>query len=314
MRNLLNRVSDRATQHLHQVWKEYRDVDLQVIENGDSIDAHVKDRYNTFDLARRSDGFKRFVAFLLHVSAKARTDELKNTLLLDDEPDVGLHPSGARYLRDELVKVSKNNYVVYATHSIFMVDGDHLESHSIVSKDKEVTTLETANESNFSKEEVLLNALGYSLFEHLSATNLIFEGWRDKRLFEVAAKAQESDRKRIAMQFQDVGRCFAKGAKDVPRIAAILELARRDCVIVSDSDSTAREQQRGYKNIGKWLRYDQILRGCMAVTGEDFVVGDAFLPVLEQIRSEQTQAASITPFRFTQSHGKLKAIAAWLAK
>ena len=110
MRNLLKRVSTISTQHLHRVWKEYQGVALELVQNGDRINAHVVDRYNTFDLSRRSDGFKRFVSFLLHISVKARTDELRNTLYLDDDPDVGLHPSGVRYLRDELVKVSLDLY------------------------------------------------------------------------------------------------------------------------------------------------------------------------------------------------------------
>lgn len=213
MRNLLQRVSKIATKHLHRVWKEYGNLQLEVVENGDHINAHVLDQYNTYDLARRSDGFKRFIAFLLHISVKARTDDLANTLYLDDEPDVGLHPSGARYLRDELVKVSDDNYVVYATHSIFMIDGDHLQRHLIVSKRNETTSIEDANESNFSKEEVIFRALGYSLFEQLSAANIVFEGWRDKRLFEVALAGTRAESKRLRKAFVDVGRCFARGAK-----------------------------------------------------------------------------------------------------
>lgn len=313
MRNLLKRVSQRSTQHLHQVWREYREIDLEVIQNGDRIDAHVIDRYNTYDLARRSDGFKRFVAFLLHISAKVRSNNLTNTLYLDDEPDAGLHPSGARYLRDELVKVSDNNYVVYATHSIFMIDGDHLGRHLIVAKRNEVTTAEQANESNFSNEEVLFNALGYSLFEQLRLVNLVFEGWRDKQVFEVALKSRATNHKAIAESFSNVGRCYARGVKDVGRITAMLELARRKCVILTDCDPPAREQQRIYKGFGEWLRYDQVLGGCGAITGEDFVRGDAFKKVLDEIRSEQPNSATLSSWQFAKSSGKLSTIVQWLA-
>lgn len=314
MRNLLKRVSKISTRHLHRVWKEYRDLQLEIVENGDHIDAHILDRYNTYDLSRRSDGFKRFIAFLLHISLKARTDDLTNTLYLDDEPDIGLHPSGARYLRDELVKVSADNYVVYATHSIFMIDGDHIHRHLIVSKKNEVTSIENVDESNFSKKEVIFKALGYSLFEQLSATNIVFEGWRDKRLFDVALAGGRPESKRLRSAFGDVGRCFARGVKDIGRITAMLELARRDCVIVSDSDQPAREQQRSYRGHGKWFRYDQILVGIKVTTGEDFVSEAAFHPILEHLRQQDTRLFALPAADLTTVRGKLYGISTWLTR
>jgi hypothetical protein len=314
MRNLLKRVSAISTQHLHRVWKEYQHVDFELVQNGDRINAHILDQYNTYDLSRRSDGFKRFVSFLLHISVKARADELTNTLYLDDEPDVGLHPSGARYLRDELVKVSKENYVVYATHSIFMIDGDHLNRHAIVSKKNEVTTVEEANESNFATEEVLFNALGYSLFEHLRAVNIVFEGWRDKRLFETALSDHRTKSNAVRALFSTIGRCFARGAKDVGRITAMLELARRACVVLSDSDQPAREHQRGYKGYGTWFRYDEVFPAFPALTGEDFVTDDTFLLVLKRIQSQDARLVRLPPIIFEKRHGKLKTIAAWFSR
>lgn len=245
---------------------------------------------------------------------KARADDLTNTLYLDDEPDVGLHPSGARYLRDELVKVSKDNYVVYATHSIFMIDGDHLHRHLMVSKKNEVTSVEEANESNFSNEEVIFNALGYSLFEQLKAANIVFEGWRDKRLFEVATTGTEQAAKTSRALFSEVGRCFARGVKDVGRITAMLELARRQCVILSDADQPARDQQRSYKGHGEWVRYDQLLPSYTAITGEDFLIDAAFLPVLSRLRSEDSRLAVSPLVEFGNSGGKLHAISGWLGR
>lgn len=99
IRNLLNRVADRATKHMKSVWKEYKGLTIALAPNGPHIDASIKDEHNLYDFARRSDGFKRFITFLLMVSAKVRTEELVNTLILHDEPDISLHPSGARHLR-----------------------------------------------------------------------------------------------------------------------------------------------------------------------------------------------------------------------
>jgi AAA ATPase domain len=116
VRNLLKRVSDQATAHMHQVWKDYQGLRLQLLPNGAHIDATIQDAYNVYNFGRRSDGFKRFITFLLLVSASVKSKTLENTLYLHDEPDVSLHPSGARYLRDELIKISASNYVVFSTH------------------------------------------------------------------------------------------------------------------------------------------------------------------------------------------------------
>jgi predicted ATP-dependent endonuclease of OLD family len=44
--------------------------------------------------------------------------ETLNKVILLDEPETHLHPSGQKYLRNELLKISENNLVIYATHSI----------------------------------------------------------------------------------------------------------------------------------------------------------------------------------------------------
>ena len=186
LKNLLNRVATRTTEHMHRVWKEHKGIQFQVVPDGTNISVAIKDTHNEYDLSRRSDGFKRFITFLLLISAKAKTADLENTLYLHDEPEAGLHPSGARYLRDELIKIAEKNYVVYSTHSIFMIDKENVGRHLIVKKDKEITTAVKASSSTINDEEVVYNALGYSVFETLKPQNIIFEGWRDKKLFQVA--------------------------------------------------------------------------------------------------------------------------------
>lgn len=312
-RNLFNKVSTAATKHLHQVWKDYRGIKLEIIQNGEFIDAHIVDKFNYYDLSRRSDGFKRFISFLLHVSATVKSKNLRNALYLDDEPDNGLHPSGARYLRDELIKVSENNYVVYATHSIFMIDDNCLERHLIVKKKDEETTVDVATDSNFTDEEVIFNALGYSIFQHLSRSNLIFEGWKDKQLFNVAMNSNSSSTKDTRRLFGDVGVCFCKGVKDVGRVSAMLELARRDAIIISDADNPAREHQKLYKGPYKWIRYDEVDQCSKIVTGEDFVKYESFKPFLTAVKKDYPMLGEI-PQETDFSTSALTAIGRWLSK
>ena len=213
--NYLDSIADKTTKHFRTVWKEYGSIKFSLQLNADQIVPGIKEK-NIYDFAKRSDGFKRFVTFLLMVSANVKTDKIHNTLLLIDEPETSLHPSGARYLQNELINISKKNYVVYSTHSIFMIDQSELKRHYIVKKKNEITSVEIAEESNIRDEEVLYNALGYSVFSILEERNLIFEGWRDKRLFETALKNAGYN---LQQKYNDVGTCHAKGVSTIGRIS-----------------------------------------------------------------------------------------------
>jgi hypothetical protein len=314
VRNLLNNISKRATAHLREVWKEYKDIEILLEPNGPLIDASIKDTYNRFALAKRSDGFKRFVSFLLHISSNVRTGQLSNTLILIDEPDVGLHPSGARYLKDELVEISKSNYVVYSTHSIFMIDREYVSRHIIVTKKDEITTTQDASGSSVFDEEVIFNALKFSMFEALKETNIVFEGWKDKHLFTTALKRLPTEYKHLKTVFKGVGLAQLYGVKDAGRVATILELAGRRYFIVSDNDKPAREAQKRFvesRGEGVWFCYGDLLDDVIEETGEDFVKNTVIIDCLNVVVTEYPYTADISKLELA-SGGKLKKIDAWL--
>lgn len=313
MRNLVRRVSSAASEYMAKVWKECGSIKINLTINGPVFECTIEDTDNVYDFARRSEGFKRFISFLLLISAQAETSELENALYLHDEPDISLHPSGARHLKDELIKISKTNYVVYSTHSIFMIDQDLISRHLIVTKKKEITKIEVAGESNFADEEVIYNAIGYSIFEHLKKNNIIFEGWRDKELFRIAVNSGTTARKHLKAKFAEVGRCHAEGVKDIPKVAAILELANRGCIIISDGDKVALEKQKNYHGHGAWYRYDQLLSEGSELTGEDFVKAECFLPLIEKIRSKHSHLPELNVRDF-QASPRLHVIKNWLTR
>ena len=314
IRNLLNRVSDAATKHMRSVWRDYKSIEINIQPNGDNIEVNIKDTYNVYDFSRRSDGFKRFISFLFLVSAKTRNGTLKDVLYLHDEPDTGLHPSGARHLLNELIKVSRNNYVVFSTHSIFMIDRGRIDRHYIVQKGKEVTTLEQATSSNFTDEEVLYNALQFSSFEVLKPTNIIFEGWKDKRLFECAISGNSASSKKLQKLAVNIGLCHAQGVKDVAKVSSVLELANRQWIVVSDGDAPAKEHQKNYSPPWKdrWLRYDELATDVHIHTSEDFFDKKRVLKSCETACKRHSVAFSKS--MEMPDEGKLQAIQGMLRK
>ncbi len=313
LRNLLNRVAGRATKHLHEVWRETRAIEIDLSPNGPHIDASIKDKDNLFDFAHRSDGFKRFITFLLMISARVRTRNLQNAFVLIDEPEIGLHPTGARFLMEELIKISAANAVVYSTHSIFMIDRQQTDRHLIVTKANETTSAVQADASNIADEEVLYKALGYSIFDSLQKSNFIFEGWRDKELFKIATS--KPPKGASFKTLGEIGLCHAEGVGDIRKVTQMMELARRKCFILSDADSPAQKAKQDFidsNGYGQWFTYRDILGDDSALTGEDFLKPSAFHSAIGEIRNQYPILAPLSDAELVLPHGKIKALRKWL--
>lgn len=257
LKNLFKRVTENVTSHLNKVWPEYKNLSIQLSLNGDYIEAGIQDDFNFYSFERRSDGFKRFITFLLMISANVKSDNLKNTLIIIDEPDIGLHPSGIQYLREELKKISKNNIVFISTHSIFMVDRERIDTHLIVKKEKEETKVISNYSSDMLDEEVIYGAMGYSFYELLKKKNLVFEGWSDKKTFQLWVASTHVTAKDKA-KWKNIGLIHAFGVKDVQRVATHLENFDREFLILTDADKPSIEAKTKYKGTSTWLTYKDL--------------------------------------------------------
>ena len=268
-------------------------------------------------MSQRSDGVKRFITFLLHISANVKANLLSNVIILVDEPDMSLHPSGSRYIRDELIETAKKNYVVFSTHSIFMIDKNNIGRHIIVKKEREKTGVKNASKSNFVDEEVLFNALNFTVYDIIKKDNIIFEGWRDKRLFKIALEKIPTTHAKELKAYKEIlkriGLCHAEGVKDVRNITPLLELANRNCIIISDGDIPAKEKQKEYQEMhgyGAWKRYDEISNKYKAETAEDFIKEDVFKGYLTKIKKDYPSLISDPTINSTK---RMDAVKKWMA-
>ncbi|MFT3934492.1 MAG: AAA family ATPase [Chitinophagaceae bacterium] len=315
LNNFLEKIADKTTKHFREVWKEYKNIEFTLNLNGDTIVTGIKET-NTYSFQQRSDGFKRFVTFLLMVSATYKTENLKNAILLIDEPDISLHPSGIRYLRDELIRISKHNTVCASTHSIFLIDNTNLNRHYIIKKENEVTSIEEVDEHNIINEEVIYNALGFSFYETLRHTNLVFEGWRDKELFRKSLEKNAVDIKELKDFFKDFGFCHINGVKEAKSIAPILELSGRNFFIISDNDDVANARKKDFvkeKTHGEWLTYKDCFDECKAITGEDFLKKEHISAAINSIKKIKKELAGVPKLEDSQ-YGVINEINRWLEK
>lgn len=313
---ILQKTGAKASEHIKRVWKDYKSVSIKLESHGQTLSPVVVDEDVPLDMANRSDGFKRFVSFLLQISAKVTTEQLKDTLILIDEPEIALHPSGARNLMNELIEIGETNLVVYSTHSIFMIDKNVIDRHILVEKKKEITSTTRAEKSRIQDEEVLYSAIGYSIFETLKQSNVIFEGWRDKELFRVVADAMSKTDASLKEKLSAIGMTFADGVKDVRNVAHLLQLASRPCLIISDADAPALQHQKMYRQggaWGEWKTLSEILNTATIQTGEDLIKRSVVVKRANKFRTTINNLEPITEAFFNAGEPTVSGMKRWLA-
>lgn len=124
---LLNAASNRLTSKLNPAWKgDPIHVDLRY-NPGNIMSVVISDVHkdgtitNTGLLNRRAEGFKWTFSFIVNFAAETQRAELKEALLLLDEPARNLHPTQQMGISDLLKNLAGSNQVLYATHSPFMI-------------------------------------------------------------------------------------------------------------------------------------------------------------------------------------------------
>ncbi len=123
----LNTASKKLTGRLNPSWKgEAINVELR-LNPGNILSVVLSDVHkdgtitNTGLLNRRAEGFKWTFSFIVNFAAETQKAELKEAILLLDEPARNLHPTQQMGISDLLKNLAGSNQVLYATHSPFMI-------------------------------------------------------------------------------------------------------------------------------------------------------------------------------------------------
>ena len=124
---LLNTCGKRLTEKLNPAWKgDAIHVELRLNPNN-IMSVVISDVHkdgtvtNTGILNRRAEGFKWTFSFIVNFAAETQKAELKEAILLLDEPARNLHPTQQRGISDLLKNLAGSNQVLYATHSPYMI-------------------------------------------------------------------------------------------------------------------------------------------------------------------------------------------------
>ena len=253
LHGFLENISKEATKEFRKIWPDLKNIEFVITKDGEEFDIRIKEKefYSNED---RSDGFKRFIAILLMLSIESRTQEADNRLILFDEPDTFLYPTSARFLKEELLKISEKAVVIYSTHSPFMIDNECIERHLVIERKDDISEIVPQGKSPFQEDELLKRAIGSHIFESIQSKNIIFEGYTDYKMFKIAYKDKD---------FKDCGLVYIGGIKEVNTITTMMMLTGKKFLIVSDSDKASKDKRKDFERDfpdlkENWLEYDEI--------------------------------------------------------
>lgn len=139
---LLHTSSRRLSERLNPAWKgDPIHVELRY-NPGNILSVVISDVHkdgtvtNTGLLSRRAEGFKWTFSFIVNFAAETQRSELKEAILLLDEPARNLHPTQQRGISDLLKNLAGSNQILYATHSPFTIFDYTLGNLLVVELDK----------------------------------------------------------------------------------------------------------------------------------------------------------------------------------
>ncbi|MBR5673315.1 MAG: AAA family ATPase [Muribaculaceae bacterium] len=252
---LISKLNDSLNEYIGKVWKNSIDLIIEITETG-SFSLLIKDkgdenRHDRFSITERSQGAKQFLSLILSLSIETTNHERKNELILIDEPEVHLHPSGIRDLSRELLKIGENNYVFLATHSPFMIDKNHKERHFIVKKNlRAITELTRIKESDsLIDDEVLNEAFGINVYQDLlNPHSVLVEGASDKIILQKAFKLLERE---------DIGITNGHGS-NIDTLASKMNFDGISVLVVTDDDKDGRKYKENILKIGGAFNDDTV--------------------------------------------------------
>lgn len=178
--------SNSFMRQFREFWSQ-EDVDISVSCDGDEMLFTVADpRHDTpFRPSQRSQGFRWFTSFFLSVAAQAQNLPQKAVILID-EPGLYLHARAQEQVLGVLEKMASQTQVVFATHSPFLLDPEHLDRIRLVLKDDATKCSRVQNNALHGADEEtltpLIAAIGLDLARSWGSParqNIIVEGAAD---------------------------------------------------------------------------------------------------------------------------------------
>ena len=202
------------------------------------------------ELDQRSAGMQYFFSFYLVFLVEASGDHA-NSILLLDEPGLQFHGTAQQKTVEFLNKISKDNQLLYTTHSPFMIDGDRLENVKIVFEDAENFGVTKVSDDVWPNDKdslfPLQAGLGYSLAQTLfySKYQLVVEGLTDYTLLKSMNEILSQNK--MSTLDSNIVISPAGGTKNIMPLASMLVANNIQIAVLLDGDQQGSQKGKSLK-------------------------------------------------------------------
>lgn len=241
-------------------WKGQDKLDLRLelaIENKIVFYFYEKRRKRPlpFKLNQRSKGLQWFLSFYLTVAAECKK---YRSVVLIDEPGLFVHAKAQEDILDILKDKSKENQIIFTTHSPYLIDPSRLDRIRLVVKDLQVVKnkwqitnrgsriYHITKDVNIDKDSLtpIITAIGLDISRQLTIAgnnNIILEGPSDYFYLQAALKLWSTEFKEEIKKLGQYHLIPATGANNIPSITSILFGWTLNFVIFLDNDQKGAE-------------------------------------------------------------------------
>ncbi len=248
-------LQDKLDKYVKDIWDHDIDIVVDITETG-KFTLSIKDQgqenqHDRLAITGRSEGARHFLSLILSLSIESE-EQRKNQLILIDEPEAHLHPSGIRDLRKELLRIGHNNYLFVSTHSPFLVDRKNKERNIIIKKNPSALTekIHIESHSNIIDDEVLREAFGLEVYKDLlNPHRILVEGFSDKQILQKILLIKGKD---------NFGITNGHGS-NIDTLASKLNDVDISILVVVDDDKDGKIYQSKIIKIGNFYSSENVL-------------------------------------------------------
>jgi hypothetical protein len=178
----LDTASKQLDGSLRGLWGQGTDLHFQLRHKGNAIEFLADDpaiKSRKARMSKRSSGVTQFFRVSMVLYARRKKNPANSYIYLFDEPGVFLHPQGQRDLLQVFEQLADENQIVYATHSLFLLNQNFPERHRLIRKDDAGTKVD--QKPYRQNWKLATDALGVYLTSNILFSNkvLLMEGDSD---------------------------------------------------------------------------------------------------------------------------------------
>lgn len=288
--NIFNEISKKVTEKIRKAWPPNPNIEVNITYKTDHLLINIKEPGYSIEPKYRSEGLQWFLAFLIGILAQAK--ELKDYIVLIDEPALHLHPGGQKAVLSLINELSANNQIIYSTHSPFMVDKRFPERVRFLIKDTKtgysLTKAEKPTKENILRDPLLRQALGYTVTDlsYLSEQNILVEGHLEKKTLEtIVNKFIKEEKIDETIDLNNTGLIDCSGAGEIAKHAKLYKASSLFCISVYDFDQPGKSAKNAnienkVQSEEEIISLDQINKDLKTI--EDLFPKDVYLQSIKE--------------------------------